>query len=77
MDAMLPIFTVQRAVIPLWKALTKLFKWNFMRKVLFISQNCYFWAPSAGPKKRDFAILLTRRKMSPNQNGWSYNVKIE
>ena len=44
MDANWSLFDVQKAVIPLWKALTKLFKCYFMTKVLFISQNVDYFA---------------------------------
>ena len=56
MDAIHPNFNVQRAVIPLWKALTKLFKCYFMAQVLFIDQNFDFFYPAVQVLKN--AILL-------------------
>ena len=39
MDVKRSVFDVQKAVIPLWKALTKLYKSYFIKTILFISQN--------------------------------------
>ena len=57
MDANQSNFIVQKAVIPLKKALTKLFKCYFMTKVLFNNQNFDFFCPAVKVlKKRSLNI---------------------